>query len=150
MNPAINTGAPAGPAAVCTPARPCPEASLFLWIGRGLAVVVTLFSGAFLLSHLTGWGLSLRSDDPPTWVSIGVLLHAVTIFGLLLSLRWTVVGSIVALLATAAFIVQTGVNTGAYPLVMVFTLAPLPAYAMWWRLRRGSCASASADAPVTP
>lgn len=137
----------AGPSASPTPwQRVEANATTFLWIGRALAAAMLVISGGFFVEHLNGWFLDLKQPTPPTWVAVGLGIHLAMLAGLAISLHWTRLGSAILLLATPAFIVETGVNLHYFPLITLFTLAPVIVYAAWWKLHRDAQALKTAQA----
>ena len=59
------------------------------WLGRGLALLLFLFWGAFFVEHLAEWFSHPQAAPPPlrAWVAQG--LHLVMLIGLALMLRGT-------------------------------------------------------------
>jgi hypothetical protein len=65
---------------------------------------------------------------------LGQFLHFLMLAGLLVALWWPQVGSPVAVMAAALFLVRTGSNYPAF--LMATTLPVLVLTASWWALRR--------------
>lgn len=111
-------------------------AKAFLWMGRGVALALLLLSGAFFVEHIREWYMGATQSVPPVWVGVGVFLHLGMLIGLAICLRWTAFGSAVVAVTTLAFIVETGIFTGYFPFIVLYTLAPLICFAIWWKLNK--------------
>ena len=71
------------------------------WLGRGLALLLFLFWGAFFVEHLAEWFSHPQAAPPPprAWVAQG--LHLVMLIGLALMLQRDRLGAVVTALGTA-------------------------------------------------
>jgi hypothetical protein len=108
--------------------------AVFTWIGRGLALLLFLFWGAFLVEHVSEWFLHPAQGLPPARVWVAMLFHLAMLVGLLLMLKWDRVGSAVTLVATVAFFAVIGMNR--FPYLALLNLVPLPFFAAAWLLSR--------------
>lgn len=115
------------------------------WFGRLLALLLLLFWGAFFVEHLGEWYLRADGRYPPAWVGVSMVLHFAMLAGLLVMLRWEWPGTLVTLLATAAFFAFIGVR--AFPTIALVNLLPLPFFALAWLLSRPAVA---APPPLPP
>jgi len=79
--------------------------TLLWWSARILAAVLFLFWGAFFLEHVQEWFLHPAQGLPPTRVWLLQLAHLVMLIGLLLLLRWELLGSAVTILGALAFFI---------------------------------------------
>jgi hypothetical protein len=108
----------------------------FETLARGLAVGLFLFWGAFFVEHVREWFIEPFPKHPPLKVCLIVAMHALLLVGLLLSLRWELVGSLIVLISGAAFFFAVAGKSA--PLFFGVTALPaLLSLGCWWRARRG-------------
>jgi len=79
--------------------------TLLRWSARVLATGLFLFWGAFFLEHVREWFLHPAQGLPPARVWLLQLAHLVMLVGLLLLLRWELLGSAVTILGALAFFI---------------------------------------------
>jgi hypothetical protein len=96
--------------------------ALTRWTARVLATVLLLFWGAFFLEHLE-WFLHPDRGFPPARVWLLQLAHLLMLIGLLVLLRWELLGSAWTILAALVFFAS--VAGSRFPLF--FTVTNLPA-----------------------
>jgi hypothetical protein len=96
------------------------------WAGRGIAMLLLLFWGAFFVEHLTEWFLG-SGGRPPLHVWIGQACHLIMLIGLALMLRWDRLGSIVTALGTTAFFASIGYR--GFPFIALMNLVPIACFA---------------------
>ncbi len=77
-------------------------AQLTIWSGRLLAVGFSLLWGAFFLEHLK-WFAEPGIGLPPAKVWLLQLAHLVMLIGLLVLLRWELLGGVITVLASLVF-----------------------------------------------
>jgi len=94
---------------------------VFKWLGRGTALLLFLFWGAFFVEHVNEW-LILPNHIPPR-VLIGMAFHGAMLVGLLMMLRWVSWGSVVTVLATIAFFSTIGMRR--FPILALINLVPI-------------------------
>lgn len=102
-------------------------ARILRWLGRGLAVLLALFWGAFLVEHINEWYVQPKGY-PPLWVTVAMGFHLGLVAGLLLSLWWERLGILLILLSAIGFVITTGGNR-AVTGIMLLNLAPIACYA---------------------
>jgi hypothetical protein len=78
------------------------------WSARVLAIGLFLFWGAFFLEHLREWFVHPAQGLPPVSVWLFQLAHLVMLIGLLVLLRWELLGSALTILGALAFFVPIG------------------------------------------
>ena len=105
----------------------------FRWAGRGLALLLLLFWGAFFLEHRSEWFLEPQGS-PPLRVRVGQVLHFGMLVGLALMLRWDRLGAVVTALGTTAFFASIGVHR--FPWIALINLLPIACFAVAWSLHR--------------
>ncbi|MCC6675685.1 MAG: hypothetical protein IT436_00950 [Phycisphaerales bacterium] len=116
--------------AIALNAGPVPDSrreigvSILKWLGRGLALLLVLFWGAFFIEHLNEWYRQPQGYPPP-WVTIAMGFHLGMIVGLLLSLRWDRLGVLITIISTVGFMVASG---AVIPLMLI-NLAPAACFA---------------------
>ncbi|WP_165068577.1 hypothetical protein [Paludisphaera rhizosphaerae] len=103
-------------------------ADAFEWAGRGFALLLFLFWGAFFVEHLGEWFLASGTAWPLLWVWWVQALH----FGMLLALAATTVwawpGAFATVAATAVFFATIGYR--GFPFIALVNLAPLVCFAV--------------------
>ena len=104
------------------------------WLGRGLALLLFLFWGAFFVEHLAEWFSHPQAAPPPlrAWVAQG--LHLVMLIGLALMLRRDRLGAVVTALGTAAFFAAIGYH--GFPYIALINLLPIACFVVAWSLHR--------------
>jgi hypothetical protein len=106
--------------------------SIACWTARVLAIGLFLFWGTFFLEHLQEWFLHPVQGLPPFWVWLRQLAHLIMLVGLIVLLRWELLGSIVTILGALAFfgplVIET-LNTpkGAWSFVLFLGITIIPA-----------------------
>lgn len=106
----------------------------FRWAGRGLALLLFLFWGAFFVEHLAVWFRDPR-EFPPASVWIAQGLHLAMLIGLALMLRWEHLGAIVTVLGTTLFFAVIGSHR--FPWIALINMLPIACFAVSWvTLRR--------------
>jgi hypothetical protein len=103
------------------------------WAGRGMALLLLLFWGAFFVAHLSEWFLRGDGRYPPPFVWLGQALHFAMLAGLGMMLKWDKAGTVVMLLSTAAFFANAGFRS--FPFIALINLAPVACFAAYWRLK---------------
>lgn len=96
--------------------------ALLYWSARVLAVLVFLFWGAFFLEHLS-WFLRPLAEWPPAKVLLLQLAHLAMLIGLLVLLRWELIGSALTIVAALVFFVS--VAGSRFPLFFAVTSLPV-------------------------
>jgi len=110
------------------------------WPARALAVCVFLFWGAFFVEHLQEWFIQPFPHHPPLKVCVGMALHFLMLAGLIVALRWELVGSLMVILAAFGFFY----HISGSPFSLFFGLTALPALLLlfcWWRDWKTSAAA---------
>jgi hypothetical protein len=111
--------------------------NLVRWVARGFAVCLFLFWGAFFVEHLREWFIAPFPNHPPLKVCLTVAMHALLLIGLMLTLRWELVGSLVVLAAGGAFFFAIAGRSAP----LFFGITALPALlSLWcaWHRRRNA------------
>jgi hypothetical protein len=72
------------------------------WTARGLAALLVLFWGSFLVHHLNEWFLQPQ-QLPPLWVILTVGLHLLMLVGLVVGWRWEVAGALLVVACAVPF-----------------------------------------------
>ncbi|HEX8875328.1 MAG TPA: hypothetical protein VF777_01165 [Phycisphaerales bacterium] len=91
-----------------------------LWSGRAVATLLAIFWGVFFLEHLSEWYVQRGTAAfPPAWVTVVMVAHFGMIVGLLTLVRWRLVGALVTVGATLAFLYPTLVHAKPAWLVLV-------------------------------
>ena len=116
-----------------------------LWLARGLALCLFLFWGAFFVEHIQEWFITPFPAHPPLRVCWMVGMHALLLAGLLLVLRWQLIGSLIVLGAGGVFFFSVA-GKSALLFFGVTALPALLALYYWWQQRRLSDDSATAGA----
>lgn len=93
--------------------------SILRWLGRGVALLLVLFWGAFFIEHINEWYRQPQGYPPP-WVTVAMGMHLGMIIGLLLSLRWDRLGILITIISTLGFMAASG---AVIPLLLI-NLAP--------------------------
>jgi len=106
---------------------------VFKWLGRGVALLLFLFWGAFFVEHVAEW-LILQGHLPPARVLIAMVFHGAMLVGLLMMLRWFSSGSAVTVLATIAFFSTIGMRH--FPVLALINLVPIISLAIAFLLSR--------------
>jgi hypothetical protein len=75
------------------------------WTGRIIAASLFLFWGALFLEHVWEWFVHPAHGLPPARVWLLQLAHFAMLIGLLLFLRWELLGSAVTVLAASTFFI---------------------------------------------
>jgi len=108
-----------------------------LWTGRGLAILLFLFWGAFFVEHLGEWFVRPKGAWPPPFVWVAQAMHAVLLIGLAMIVRWDKLGALVTVLATIGFFAVIGMNR--FPWIALVNAIPLPFLGVsWWLMRKPS------------
>lgn len=110
---------------------------LVLWLARGLALCLFIFWGAFFVEHIQEWFIAPFPKHPPLRVCVTVGLHGLLLIGLLLTLRWQLVGSVIVLLAGGMFFFPVAGKSA----LLFFGITTLPAVlslSCWLQQRRSS------------
>ncbi len=108
-----------------------------LWTGRGLAVLLFLFWGAFFFEHLGEWFVRPKGMWPPPSVWVAQAMHAAMLAGLIMIVRWDKTGAAIMAVATVAFFSVIGMNR--FPWIALINAIPLPFLAVyWWLMRKPS------------
>lgn len=103
-----------------------------LWSGRAAATLLAIFWGVFFLEHVSEWYVNRGGPAyPPPWVTVAMVAHFGMIVGLLALVRWRLVGAVVTVAATAAFLYPTLVHAKPAWLVLV-NLIPVGLIALSW------------------
>lgn len=116
---------------------------LVLWLARGLAVCLFLFWGAFFGEHIQEWFIAPFPEHPPLRVCVTVGWHGLLLMGLLLLLRWQLIGSLIVLVAGGVFFFSVAGKSA----LLFFGITALPAVLSlycWWERRHGSADPAPA------
>lgn len=91
-----------------------------LWSGRAVATLLAIFWGVFFLEHLSEWYVQRGTAAfPPAWVTFVMVAHFGMIAGLLALVRWRLMGALVTVAATLAFLYPTLVHAKPAWLVLV-------------------------------
>jgi len=118
--------------------------ALLHWSARGLAVMVFLFWGAFFLEHLS-WFFKPLAQWPPAQVWLLQLAHLAMLIGLLVLLRWELVGSALTIVAALVFFVS--VAGSRFPLFFAVTSLPAVLALLARALDRGAHVAAAVQGP---
>jgi hypothetical protein len=105
-------------------------AAAFLWLGRGLAVLLFLFWGAFFVEHLAEWFMHPQQGVPPAWVWVAQGLHASMLVGLALMAWKDKLGAVVTAMGTIAFFAVIGMK--GFPYIALLNLLPIACFAVTW------------------
>ena len=97
-------------------------AAVATWSGRALALGFFALWGAFFVEHLS-WFLHPGQGLPPAWVWLLQLVHLAMLAGLLVLLRWEILGSVVTILAALVFF--AAVAGPRFPLFFGVTIVPV-------------------------
>lgn len=99
-------------------------ASMVKWLARGIAVLLALVWGAFFLEHVNEWYVQPEHGRPPLWVLMAMGLHLGFVLGLFVLVRWSLIGSVMTLIATLGFIALIAAYAGT-PSIVLVNLVPL-------------------------
>lgn len=102
------------------------------WVGRGLAVLLFLFWGAFFVEHLSEWFFDPRGFPPP-WLWFCMALHFGMIAGLALSVWKEWPGVAVTVIATVGFFSSIGMHR--FPWLALLNALPAACFLLAWELR---------------
>ena len=106
------------------------------WAGRVMALLVFLFWRAFFVEHMWEWLINPYPNVPPPKVWVGRALHFLILLGLLLVMRWPLVGAILVFAASVAFFSSTAGSNA--PLFIGMTCLPAVLLLFcWWATRHG-------------
>lgn len=105
-----------------------------LWLGRGLAVLLALFWGAFFVEHLAEWFSGAGGKYPPPWVWVAQFGHLLMVVGPALMLWRAGIGSAVLAVGTIVFLGVIGSSSLAW--VALVNLVPIAVLAAAWWMRR--------------
>jgi hypothetical protein len=92
------------------------------WSGRLFAIGVFLLWGTFFLEHLE-WFVRPGRGWPPPHVGLLQLAHLIMLIGLLVLLRWEVLGGVITLMASLVFFGFVAGNR--FPLFVASTALPV-------------------------
>ncbi|MFO0876240.1 MAG: hypothetical protein U0840_02615 [Gemmataceae bacterium] len=106
------------------------------WLGRGAALVLLLFWGAFFVEHLSEWFLRDDGAYPPVWVWAAQGLHLAMLIGLGVTILRPWLGMVLTLVGTVAFFGWIGVKS--FPYLALINLVPLVLLAVSWLASGGS------------
>jgi hypothetical protein len=115
------------------------------WAGRGLALLLVLFWGAFFVEHVAEWFLGPPGGSPPVQVWVSQLFHLLMIVGLFIMLRWDRLGALVTALGTIAFFTSIGYR--GTPMLPLLNLIPIACFAVVWFLDRPEIRGEGAVSP---
>jgi len=109
------------------------------WLARVLAVCVFLLWGAFFVEHLQEWFIQPYPQLPPLKVCAGMALHFLLLAGLIIALRWELVGSLAVIVTAFAFFYDKAGSR--FPVLFGLTVLPALLLAFcWWQDRRTATA----------
>ena len=80
------------------------------WLARVLATGLFLFWGAFFVEHLVEWFAHPAGSPPPPKVWLLQVAHLVMLIGLVVMLRWELLGVILSVIGALAFFVPIAGN----------------------------------------
>jgi hypothetical protein len=103
--------------------------AVFRWLGRGLAVLLCLFWGAFFVAHLA-WFAPGQPAWPPPWVWTAQAFHLVMLAGLALTAWREKPGAVLTVLGTSLFFATIGMPRP--PVLALVNLLPVLALAASW------------------
>jgi hypothetical protein len=94
--------------------------TILWWSSRLLATGLFVFWGAFFLEHVQEWFLHPALGFPPMKVWLLQIAHLAMLIGLVLLLRWELLGSAVTVIAALAFFIPVAGSRAPWFLAATF------------------------------
>jgi hypothetical protein len=104
---------------------------LLRWIGRAFALILLSLWGAFLVQHVSDLAAGKPWATPPSGAFLATALHVLVLAGFALQMWKPLPGSILVILATAAYAVQ--LSPQVFPWILFVNLLPIPFFAAAFR-----------------